>query len=147
MGQEAKQEQSAEERLHTCVAESESGGTLSFDLEWPVHLIERLFAEEAVVSDSLDVQKTSVGLKANLPQSGEILESLANIEVVGVVDGGVSAERTSFLVVLLDASAFVINVQRGGYALRDDPGPETSRRLPRHPAVEDQLNLARAADV
>jgi hypothetical protein len=133
--------------LHQRIGETQGTGPLTVNNHRLIDPAERVCADRAILADSLDVQKTSVGLKANLPQSGEILESLANIEVVGVVDGGVSAERTSFLVVLLDASAFVINVQRGGYALRDDPGPETSRRLPRHAAVEDQLNLARAADV
>jgi hypothetical protein len=49
-------------------------------------------ADEAVVSDGLDVEETSIGLKANLAQRGEVLQSFADPEVTGIVDGGFSAQ-------------------------------------------------------
>jgi hypothetical protein len=38
-------------------------------------------------------------------------------------------------------------MQAGNDALGDDPGPETTRRAAGHASAEDQLHLARPADV
>ncbi len=43
------------------------------------------------MAESLDVQETSVGFKADLPQSGQVLQPLADVEVACVVDGGFGA--------------------------------------------------------
>src|SRR5437773_11396340 len=57
--------------------------------------------------------RTSVGLKADLPQFLKIFDASADREFAGVVDGRFSSKRLSLLVVLLDAGFFVIDVQRG----------------------------------
>jgi len=51
-----------------------------------------LLANEAVVSDGLDVQETSIGLKADLPKRGKVLQSFADSEVTGIVDGRFSTQ-------------------------------------------------------
>ena len=37
-------------------------------------------AHEAIVSDGLDVEETSIGLKADLPKRGEVLQSFADVD-------------------------------------------------------------------
>ena len=64
---ETEQHQHAEQSLHARIPETQSGSALSFNLDRPHHLIKRVFATRTIVRHSLDVQKTSVGLKADLP--------------------------------------------------------------------------------
>jgi hypothetical protein len=63
--------------------------------------METIFAERAVVAESLNVEQTSVGVKADLPQCGQMVQLAADGEIVGVIDRGFGAERSAFLVVLL----------------------------------------------
>jgi len=42
-------------------------GTPGIPLDGPNHLIKRVFANRAIVRYGLDIQKTSVGVKADLP--------------------------------------------------------------------------------
>src|SRR4029077_14960476 len=70
---ETEQHQHAEQRLHARIAESQCGSSLPLDLDGSNHLIERVFANRAIVGYGLDVPKASVGLKADLPQSRQVL--------------------------------------------------------------------------
>lgn len=63
------------------------------------------------MTDLFDLEQTAVGLKANLPQCGQVAQALANIKVAGVVDGGFGPQSAAFFVVLLDARSFVVNVK------------------------------------
>jgi hypothetical protein len=90
-----------------------------------LHVLERCFADEAVMADALDVEQTSVGRKADLAQFLKIFEASADRKIAGVVDGRFSPKRLSLLVVLLDAGFFVIDVQRGHDAVGDDAGVGT----------------------
>jgi len=49
--------------------------------------MEVVFAERGVMAESLDVEQTSVGIKADLPQGGKVSQPSSNGEVAGVVDG------------------------------------------------------------
>ena len=49
--------------------------------------------------------------------------------------------------ILLDARAFVINVQRRGHVLRHHASTEPRSRGTRYPAIEDQLDFFWAAQV
>jgi len=49
------------------------------------HLAERPLADRAVVGKPFNLEQTAVGVKADLPQGGEILEPLADTEVPGIV--------------------------------------------------------------
>ena len=112
VGQQAKHHQHAEERVDDRVGEAQGGGPLTLDGDRS-STGERVFADRAIVADPLDVQETSVGLKADLPQGGEVRQPSADVEVVRVVDGRLRPERPSFLVVLLDPRVLVVDVQRG----------------------------------
>jgi hypothetical protein len=68
-----------------------------------LHVLERCFADEAVMADALDVEQTSVGRKADLAQFLKIFDASADRELAGVVVGRFSSKRLSLLVVLLDA--------------------------------------------
>lgn len=83
---------------------------MSMDHHRVSDLVKGVFAYGTIVADSLDVQKTSVGLEADLPQGGKVVQPLANAEVAGVVDGGLGTEGPTFLVILLDAGPLVISL-------------------------------------
>jgi hypothetical protein len=99
------------------------------------------------MGNSLDVEKTPVGLKADLSESGQILQQFADAEVAGVVDGGFGTEGAALLVILLDPCVLVIDVQRGDHSIGDHARAEPARRPRRDAAVEDQLHLTGSADV
>ncbi len=93
------------------------------------------------------MQQTSVGLKAEAAQSGQIRQPFAEVEVTRVVDGGFGAQGAPFLVLLLDATVLVVDVQR-----RHDPVGQHARAeaaggpLADTP-LEDQLHLIGPAQV
>jgi hypothetical protein len=67
--------------LHAPIVEAQGGSALTVTLNWAHDLLVGSLANEAVVSDGLDVEVTSIGLKADLPKRGEVLESFADPEV------------------------------------------------------------------
>src|ERR1700686_1406305 len=144
---EKEQQQDVQESLHARIGEAQRRGALVIYGDRPLHVLEGGFADEAVVTDALDVEQTSVGRKADLAQFREIFDAPADGEVAGVVDGGFGAKRLSLLVVLLDAGLLVIDVQRRDHAVGDDTGAEPPRRAAAHLAVEHQAHLAGAADI
>src|SRR5215468_2543874 len=85
--QQREEQQYVQQRLHQWICEAERRGSLAVDLDRLLDLVEGIFTEVAIVADALDVQKTSVGSKADLPKRREVLQSLANVEVTRVVDG------------------------------------------------------------
>ena len=133
---EKEQQQDVQESLHAWVGESQRRHALVIHGDRCLHILEGGFADEAVVTDALDVEQTSVGRKADLAQFREIFDASADGEVAGVIDGGFGAKRLSLLVVLLDAGLLVIDVQRRHHAVGDDTGAESARRAATHLAVE-----------
>ena len=65
-GKQTKHQQRAEQRLHGHVGEAQAAGPLPIDLDRFIDPVERVFADGTVLADPLDVQETSVGLKADL---------------------------------------------------------------------------------
>ena len=49
------------------------------------------------------------------------MQSLADIEIAGVVDIGPGAQGSAFLVILLDAGSFVIHMEGGSHPVGDHP--------------------------
>src|SRR4051794_3417347 len=127
---ENKQQQDMQQPLHPRVGEAQCCRALSIDHDSPLQVLERCFADEAVVADALDVEQTPVGSKADLAQFREIFDAPADIEVAGVVDGRLSSKRLSLLMILLDAGFLVIDVQRRNYAIGDDAGAKPAGRAP-----------------
>ena len=84
--QKPKGDECAEQGLHAWIGETQSGDPLSRNRQRLADLLKSLFSQQAIVADLLDVQKTSVGLKANEPQSGQVFQPFANVEVTGIVD-------------------------------------------------------------
>ncbi|MBL8228739.1 MAG: hypothetical protein JNL98_09695 [Bryobacterales bacterium] len=73
---EAEQHQHAEQGLHTCAVETESGRSLPIGFNRPHHLLKRVFANRAIMRYGLDAQKTPIGLEAYLPQFRQLFNSL-----------------------------------------------------------------------
>ncbi len=74
----------AEQRLYTSISEAQRRSPLPLHLDGPYPLLKRLFTDRAIMGNRLDVQKTSVGLEADLPQGRQILELFADLEVACV---------------------------------------------------------------
>ena len=93
----------------------------------------RFLSHRAVVAETFDFEKTSVGLKADLPQSWQVTQPFAEVKVAGIVDGRLGAGTDprysgNLLEVLLDTGVFVIDMQ--GW----DP-PWVSTRVRKRPGV------------
>ena len=96
------------------------------------------------MAEPLDAQQASVGGEADLFQVIEVAQPSADGGVVGVVDDGLGAQCAPFLVVLLDARAFVVHVQRRSHSVGNDAGAIPRGRAFGHAAMEDQLHVVRA---
>ena len=64
---EDEQQYGGEQSLGTRIIEAESGSALFADSSGTDHGIPHVFADGTVMADSLDVEQTSVGCKADLP--------------------------------------------------------------------------------
>ena len=112
-----------------------------------VEFLKAVLGEDAIMAEPFDFQKTAVGCKASLTQLGQIVEPLADAKIPGVVDGGLGAQRTPFLMILLDPRILVMDVERWCDAFGDDAGAETSGCSAGDTALEDELHLFGTADV
>jgi hypothetical protein len=126
IGQESKGDQRVEQGVHTGVNEAQRRHPLTGNLAGLVDLLKSIFTQEAIMAERLDVQEASVGLKADLPQGGQVLQPFAYVEVARIVDRRLGAQRTTFFVVLLDTRMFVVHVQGGRDPFGDDPGPKAA---------------------
>lgn len=80
---------------------------------WIVDRGERFLASGRVVTELLDVQETSVGGEADLAECGQVGQSFPDLEIPGVVDGGLGPQGLVFLVALLDRGVFVVDAGWG----------------------------------
>lgn len=74
-------------------AEAQSRGPQGIDDHRFVELGEGVLAQAGMGGCLLDVEKTSVGGKADLPQRGEVHQPSADAEVTAVIDGGFRSQR------------------------------------------------------
>src|SRR5260370_18507337 len=132
--EEGEEEGGCEQGVRQWIGEAQRGGTLVVDGDGSLQVLEGRLADEAVVTDTLDVEQTSVGGKADLAQFGEVVDASADGEVAGVVDSGLGSKSLPLLVVLLDAVFLVVDVQRRHDALADDSGAELAGRAAGQPA-------------
>src|SRR4051812_37104343 len=117
---ETEDSQHGEKRLHARIAKAEGGGTLAINFDRPYNLMESILSDGTVVRDLLDVEQTSIGSNADLPQSGQVLQAFAEGEITRVVDSRFGAQGASFFVILLDARVLVIDMQGRCDALGND---------------------------
>jgi hypothetical protein len=80
------------------------------------------FSHGTVMAETFDFEKTSVGLKADPPQSGQVTQPFAEVKVTWVVNRGLGAgpdlgHSGNLLKVLLDTRTFAIDMQRGDDAI------------------------------
>ena len=64
---------------------------MAVDFHRTIQLVHRFFSHRAVVAEMFDLEKTSVGLEAYLPQRGQVTQPLAEVKVASVVDGRLRA--------------------------------------------------------
>ena len=147
VGEETKDQQRAEQGMDKGVPEAHRGDALIVDDQRLREIGDNVVADRAIVADSLDAQEASVGLKADLPKCGEVLQQLADAEVASVVDRGLGAKPSVLLVVLLDTRVLVVDVQRGHDAMGDDAGPKRTGSGLGDPAGEDHLDPVRTAEI
>ena len=100
---------------------------LAFDPLRLGDLFENGLPDPAVLSELLNLKESSVGLKAYGPQGGQVLESSADAEVVGIVDGRLSTPGPILLEVLLALRVLVADMQGST--------PSVMRRLRKVPGV------------
>ena len=94
------------------IGKAQTGGALPPCRYRAVDGMERIFGQHAIMAQALDFQQSAVGRKAYFAQLRQVVQPLADVEVVGVVDGRLGSQRPIFLVILLDVCGLVINMQR-----------------------------------
>jgi hypothetical protein len=95
----------------------------------------------------LQIQQALVDLASERDQARQVLQLLADAEVVGVVEGGLSTKSAAELEVLLDAGVPVTDLEAGVDALGEDAGARGLAPGPLGTAAEDELDLVGAAEV
>jgi len=135
---EEEQQQDMQQGLNARISEAQRCRASVVDDDGLLQLLEGGFANEAVMTDALDVEQTSVGRKADLSQFFKIFDASANGEIAGIVDRRFGAKGFALLVILLDAGLLVVDVERGHDALGDHPRAEPAGRGPGHLAVEHE---------
>ena len=93
------------------VPEAQGRAALTIDDDGLCDVSEGDLADGGVVADLLDVEETPVGVEADLPECGQVVEPFPDGEIAGVVDGGLGAKGDSFFEVLLDAGVLVFDVE------------------------------------
>ena len=139
---EKEHEQDVQESLDAWIGETQCRRALIIDDDGLLQILEDDFADEAVVTDALDVEQTSVGRKGDFAQLRQVFDASADGEVAGVIDGGFGSKRFSLFVILLDAGLLVVDVQRRHDAVGDNAGTETAWCAAGDLTVEDQAHLA-----
>jgi hypothetical protein len=74
------------------VGEAESGGALAGTLDRTIDPLKGLLGEDAVVTEALDFEQPAVCAEPDFAQFRQVVQSLADGEVVGVVDRGFGAQ-------------------------------------------------------
>ncbi len=99
------------------------------------------------MAQTFDFEQPAIGRKADLAQLRQVVQALADTEVVAVVDGRLGPQGPTFLVVLFDPRVLVIDVQGRSDVLGDDAGAELPRCPAGDGAVEDQPDLLWATQI
>jgi hypothetical protein len=65
-------------RQHPEVGDAQGRSPLPTYLHRPIQLQHRFFSHGTILAETFDFENTSVGLKADLPQSGQVTQPLAD---------------------------------------------------------------------
>jgi len=85
-GSNRKTTSAQEQGEHPRVEKPQRRHALPVDDDRPMHPLHCTLGDGTVVADRLDVQQTSIGVKADLPQGGEVRQPTTDREVPGVVE-------------------------------------------------------------
>src|SRR6201988_2481114 len=143
----SEQDEGLEKRLNAWVGKTQAGRALAAGCHRSVDGLQSIFAEDAIVAQPLDLDQPLIGRKSDRAQLCKIVQAFADAEVVSVVYGRLGPQGSVFLVVLLDARVLVIDIQGWGDILRDHSGAKAGSRMARDPAIEDEFDLLRAAEI
>jgi len=147
IGKQSKQDDGVPEGLNARIGEAQSRGALPTESNRTIDGLETILSQHAIMAEALDLEQAAIGRKTDFAQFWQIAQTLANAEIVGVVDGGLGAQGAVFLVVLLDARVLVIDIQGRRHVLSNDAGAETSGGSRRNPAIEDEPDFFWSAEV
>jgi hypothetical protein len=147
VGLDSEEQEGLEQGVSALPTEAQCRGALGLDDHRVVELGEGLLTQSGMRSCPLDVEETSVGGEADLPQGGKVAQPSADAEVTAVIDGGLCSKRGVQLVVLLDLGVLVVHVQGRGDAFGDDPGAEPTGGAAVDAAGKDQAHLVGSAYV
>jgi hypothetical protein len=84
--------------------------------------IERVLRQDAVVTEPLDFEAFAIDLLSEVAKEREVVDGLGDVEVLGVVDRRLGAERALLLEVLLDVGVFVFDMQARLHPVGDHAG-------------------------
>lgn len=111
------------------------------------NVVHAFLRQDTVVAEALDFQQTSVYLAADLLQARQVGDIFSHPKVLWSVDGGLSAQSSAFLEILLDIAVLIIDVEGGMHPLLNNTGAKRARGLPGNFTFEDQLHSIRSAQV
>ncbi len=127
VGEQAEQQQGVPQVVDLGIGEAQAGSALAIATDRAFDRLEGGLGEHAVVAETFELEQASIGGEADLAQLRQVGQALADLEVGSVVDRGLGPQRAAFLVILLDAGALVVDVQRR----RDPPGEDTGAEAAR----------------
>jgi hypothetical protein len=91
VGQQTEHDQGREQGLGSGGVERQGGRALRTDDHRVGEGAEGALTDARVSDETFDVEQTSVGLVADLRQSGQVAQPFAQVEVTAVVDGRLGA--------------------------------------------------------
>jgi hypothetical protein len=89
---QTQDDECGEEGTDTGLNEWQRGDTPGIYELGKVEFGEVVLADLTVVAGVKDVKQTSIGVEADLPQGGQVEQPFADVEVTGVVDGGLGSQ-------------------------------------------------------
>src|SRR5258708_19336153 len=83
-----KEDEGVPQSVHARIGKAQPGGALAGGLDRAVDLLEGVLGEDAIMAEPLHFEQPAVRRKADFAQLGQVAQTLADGEVVGVVYGG-----------------------------------------------------------